>query len=135
MLRNTLSNHIFDMIQKEFAFPLKDRLHIAAEVDMYRKGEDESIWRQDKNEDYSYQVYFDGEFVCFFDVKENKTVVYIKIMKGLKDLYQQGKIHWNKSLYEFDKPKVKEEIKMPKADNPVDKIIQEAIKRKDKKFK
>lgn len=132
MLYNTPAYELFDLVQKDFAFPLKNRLHIAAEVAMYRKGEDESVWKQDRSGQYEYQVFFDGEFVCFFDMKEDKKVAYVKVLKGLRDLYQQKKIFWNESLYEIFKPKPVEEPQLPEATTKEEKIIKELVVRAKK---
>lgn len=89
-----------ELMQKDFGFPLKDRMIIIPEVDRFRIKEDESITAQVKSEKYEYEVYFDGEFVCFFSITEHPQRVRIKILNGLKDLIKNNKIYWNLKKYE-----------------------------------
>lgn len=91
----------FDMMQKDFGFSLKDRLVIIPEVDKFRIKEDESITAQVKSEQYEYEVYFDGEFVCGFSVSQHPQRVRIEILKGLQRLIQDDKIYWDQKKYEL----------------------------------
>lgn len=124
---------IFDLVQKDFSFSLKDRLSIWADVDKYHWKEDESVWNQKRgNSALGYEVHFDGEFVCFFDTGDSETSAYIKVLEGIKDLYSKGKIHWNKEMYEFDKPEERK-IEIDAPDSPEDHILTEVVKKQAKK--
>ena len=116
---------VIEMMQKDFEFPIKERMAVVADVDMFRIGEDSSIHGQAKSGKYEYGVYFDGEFVCFFSLTDHPQRVRIKILNGLKELVKEEKIFWNKHLYEV---KAKE-----KAKNKRDRI--EAVKQVGKQFK
>ena len=84
-------------------------------------------------------MFFDGEFVCFVRDTEPKDYVRINILKGLARLYKEGKIHWNKFLYEVEKQKAKKEekdkqqdldTKLAKLDKtPEERVVKEAIKK------
>lgn len=135
MRAETMANSLFTRVQSQFGFSLKDRLHIAPDVLMFRKKEDESVWKQDKSEMYEYQVFFDGEFVCFTSVRETLDMAYYKVMKGLLDLYKNKKIYWNKDMYELVRmPIIKPAPDLPKATTPEDKIVQEVIRKASKKY-
>lgn len=119
------ANFIIDLMQKDFEFPLKERMAVVADVDMFRIGEDASVHGQAKSGKFEYGVYFDGEFVCFFDLIDHPQRVRIKILNGLKELIKEEKVFWNKHLYEV-KSKEKEK-------NKRDRI--EAVKQVGKQFK
>jgi len=124
---------IFELMQRDFAFPLKDRLHIVAETEKYKWREDESVWKQKKDKaPLQYEAYFDGEFVCFFGTQMTELEAYCEVLKGIRELYKSGKIHWNKELYEFDKKPV-EEIVLDAPDSPEDYILTEVVKKHAKK--
>ena len=135
ILSLTPAKDLFDRVQRDFSMPLKDRLLVVAEVEKYRWKEDESVWRQKREKDpYSYEVYFDGEFVCDFSVKEEPDMVYYRVMKNIRDLYKAKKIFFNKQMYEIKRAeeaakRKAEEPLLPKIDAPEHKIIQEVIKR------
>lgn len=95
----SLPQELEAMLQKDFGFPLKNRLHVAAEVKMYRKGEDEGIWNQAKNEQFEYQVYFDGQFICYLSINESKKGAYYKALKGIFEAYKDKKIYFNQRMY------------------------------------
>ncbi len=138
MMYQTAAKVLFEKIQKDFKFSLSNRLAIVAEVEMYRKGEDQTLWTQDKEENYVYQVFFDGEFVCFFNIREDVQKVYLRVLKGLLKLYKEKKIHWNKFLYDYDeeggllKPKVKKEKVDPKGNGIEHKVITEILNKPKK---
>lgn len=91
----------FDMMQKDFAFSIKDRLIIIPEVARFRIKEDASIMDQVKTENYDYEVYFDGEFVCHFGVSQHPQRVRIEILKGLQSLIKADKIYWDLKKYDL----------------------------------
>lgn len=129
----TPKTQVFDRVQRDFAFPLKDRLRIVSELDKYRWKEDESVWAQKRGRaPEQYEVYFDGEFLCFFGLEESQDQVYLKVMENILRLYKAKKIFWNPIMYEINKPKKVEE-KLPEATTPEEKIFREAIKRSRKK--
>lgn len=132
---NTLTpkKQIFDRVQKDFEFSLKDRLSIWAEVDKYHWKEDESVWKQKRGKaSLEYEVHFDGEFICFFSLSDSEDEAYIKILEGIRDKYKDGKIHWNKELYEFDKPK-EDVVELSKPTTPEEKILTEVVKKQAKR--
>ena len=78
---------LFDRVQKEFQFSLENRFRIIAELEKYKAGEDESIWKQKMSRSaYQYEVYFDGEFVCFFGLEDSEDVVYLRVMENILSL-------------------------------------------------
>lgn len=129
------SKDVFDRVQMEFAFSLNGRLKVISELEKYRWKEDESVWAQKRGKaSYQYEVYFDDEFVCFFGADEGIERAYLKVLEGLLKLYKEKKIFWNKELYEVYYPTQKpEEVKLPEATTPEEKIVREVYKRQAKK--
>lgn len=126
---------LFDRVQRDFAFPLKDRLRIISELEKYRWKEDESVWSQKRGiTKEQYEVYFDSEFVCFFGLEETQDQAYLRVMENILRLYKDKKIYWNTVLYEVNAPKKVEE-KLPEATTPEEKLLREAVKRSRKKRK
>lgn len=130
----TIASQMFDLIQRDFKFNIKDRLHIASESKMYRVGEDRSLWQDAKTGNFTYQVYWDGEFICFFDVTMSKQKLYLDFWKGFQKAFEDKKIHINKGMYEIDEQKRKDEEKankkeLPKATTKEEKLVQEAVRR------
>lgn len=135
---DTLGNQLFDMVQKQFGFTIKDRFYVVAETKLYRKGEDKELWSQDKTGKYTYQTFFDGEFLCFIADTMSKEDAYLAVMKSLLKAYQDKKIYWNTFLYEVDQKKKKEEKAKKddefenigkKATTKEEKLVHEAFKR------
>lgn len=91
---------VLEMMQGDFGFPIKDRMGIIPEVEMFRIKEDESIYNQAKTEKYDYHVMWDGEFVCFFNISEHPQRVRVNILKGLQRLIKEEKIYWDVREYE-----------------------------------
>ncbi len=124
---------LFDRVQREFQFSLENRFRIIAELEKYKAGEDEGIWKQKIGQStYQYEVYFDGEFVCFFGLEDSEDVVYLRVMENILRLYKDKQIFWNPILYEVNKLKPVEE-KLPEATTPEEKLLKEAVKRSRKK--
>lgn len=98
----TKASVIFELIQVHFGFSLKNRLHVVPEVAMFRIGEDESIWKQAKTGKYDYQVYFDGEFLCWIDDADTPEVGWYKFITAFRDKYKAGRVHLDEKLYELD---------------------------------
>jgi len=90
---------VVKLMQKDFQFPIDERLIVIPEVDKYRIKEDESIMDQVKTSQYEYDVYFDGEYVCGFSISQHPQRVRINILLGLKRLITDGKIYWDKMKY------------------------------------
>lgn len=141
---DTLGKQLFDMVQKQFGFTIKDRFYVVAETKLYRKGEDKELWAQDKTGKHTYQTFFDGEFLCFITNTMTPKDAYLAVMKALLKAYQDKKIYWNTFLYEVDQKKKKEEeVKKDneledvgkKAKTKEEKLVHEAFKRirKEKK--
>lgn len=129
------AKEVFDRVQLDFTFSLSGRLKVISELEKYRYKEDESVWKQKRGTAaYQYEVYFDDEFVCFFGADEGIDVAYLKVLEGLLKLYKEKKIFWNKELYDVYYPKTKpEEIKLPEATTPEEKIVREVYKRQAKR--
>lgn len=96
----TPAQRLYDIIQKDFGFPIKERLHIAPNVAMYNLRDDVSVFTQSMTGKYEYEVYFDGEFVCYFNIMDHPQRARIKVLKGLSRLFSEEKIHWNLNKYE-----------------------------------
>lgn len=74
-----------------------------------------------------YSVYFDDEFVCRFDSTYPPEAITLLFLRGIKDLYDKGRIYFNKTDY-----KVEEEIEKYKKKAEKDKKkkkVAETIKR------
>lgn len=106
------AKQVIDLMQKDFGFDISNRMIAIPEVDKFRINEDESIQTQVKTEKYEYEVYFDGEFVCYFSITEHPQRVRINILKGLRDLIKNNKIYWDPKKYE----ELEEEKKQRKKD-------------------
>ena len=129
---------IFELMEKDFKFSIKDRLVVVPEVQMYRIKEDIAIFDQANTGRYIFQVFFDGEFVCALGNDMSKERSRIDILKGLKRLYSADKIHWNKKFYEEKEAAIKAkaasdkaelEKKFAKAKTPEEKLVVAAVKR------
>lgn len=122
-------------------FPkFKERFRVIAETEMYKAGEDESVWKQKKGlSKNSYETYMDGQFICSFTEDEGKTQTYIKVLGAIKDLIKSDKLFVNPEMYavkdaEFAaKVKAEKEIVIPKAWTPEEKILVEGLRRQAKK--
>lgn len=124
---------LFDRVQRDFAFPLKDRLRIISELDKYRWKEDESVWSQKRGlTKEQYEVYFDGEFVCFFGLDDSQDQAYLRVMENILRLYKDKKIYFNPAMYEINAPKA-DVVPLPTANTPEEKLLREAVKRSRKK--
>lgn len=105
------ARYVMDLMQKDFGFDLSRRMIVVPEVDKFRIGEDASIMDQVKTKRYEYEVRFDGEYVCGFDISQHPQRVRIEILKGLKNLISEGKIHWNPAQYQVDEENAKQRKK------------------------
>lgn len=110
----TIAQMAVTMMQKHFAFDIKNRLVVLADAAIYRVNEDKSLFDDTKKNKYGYEVYFDGEYVCGFDSTESPVVVELRMLKNIVDLKKTGKIHWNTFLYEEEKKKLEDEAKKKK---------------------
>lgn len=95
------------MMQQDFGFELKGRMVIIPDVEKFRIKEDESITNQVKSGKYEYDVYFDGEWVSSFSIVDHPQRVRINMLKGLKRLIQEGKIHWDVTKYKEEEDRAK----------------------------
>lgn len=119
---------------------LKSRFRVWSEKDKYRWKEDESVWKQVRGLSYEqYEVYFDGEFVCFFDLGMTMDQTVLEVMKGLIPLFKSGKVFINESMYEVRALKAAEdrkkahEIEIAAPTTPEEKILAEVLTRVAKK--
>ncbi len=134
----TRAHAIHERIQKDFAFPLKERLHVAPEVAMFRIGEDESIWKQAKDERYEFQIYFDGEYISSAASSDSMDFIWLAFLKGFKEKYKAGKIHLDPNIYKIEEEarKAEERAKQLKAaegiiknaSSPEEHLVNEAFK-------
>ena len=133
----TPAQDVFDKVQRDFQFPLTNRLQIVSELDKYRWKEDESVWKQKRGlSAYQYEVYFDGVFVCDFGSDAGLDKAYLAVLEGLLKLYKDKRIFWNKELYEVYYPTPKNEPpKLKEATTPEEKMVKEALERVAKKTK
>lgn len=99
---------LIDIMQRDFGFPLKDRMVIIPDVEKYRIKEDESITNQVKTGKYEYDVYFDGEYVASFSITDHPQRVRIHILRGLQQLIKDEKIFWNPMRYKVRREQEKE---------------------------
>lgn len=136
MIHNTPASQLYDRIANDFNFSVKDRLHIAADVAMFRKGEDEGIWKQAKTGEFEYEVYWDGEQISSFSVNTDKDVAYRDFWLGFQKAYQDKRIFINPVMYEIEKEYTKKQEKEKKdrlealgkkARTPEEKLVHEAI--------
>lgn len=132
------ARYIIDLMQKDFAFDLSRRMLVSPEVDMFRIKEDSSIMDQVKTKKYEYEVRFDGEYVSGFDISQHPQRIRIEILRGLKRLIEEGKIHWDPMHYKVDEEneKQKKKDKRHKLDtlakkfrSPEERLVVEAIEK------
>jgi nicotinic acid phosphoribosyltransferase len=112
------------------------RLRITADVDKYKWKEDESIWLQKKDRSvHSFEVLFDGEFVCFFDLSQTEAQVLLQMLDGLRSLFKSEKVFIHEQMYEVQKAKWEADktIELEGGSTPEEKIITEVIKKQAKK--
>jgi len=104
--------HIKDFINREFQkhfdkklVDISQRVRLISDLYKFRQ-EDPFFFAQAKGKlPKFYSLYFDDEFVCRFDSTYPPEAITLLFFKGLLDLYEKGKIYFNKSDY-----KVEEEI-------------------------
>jgi len=134
----TPGQKIIELMQKDFGFPIHNRMVAYPEVGMFRIKEDKSIYEQVKSEKYDYHVTWDGEFVCFFNITDHPQRIRIKILQGLKTLINEGKIFWNIGEYDRIAKEKKERERIDtearesarvKPTTSEEKIVHEAIRR------
>ena len=140
-VKNEIAQHFDRMVD------IENRLYVVSDLYKFRWKEDESVWGQKRGKaDKYYEITFDGEHVCGFDESETMAQVMVKFWKGMKELYQEGKIRLNKFLADEEKKKREEEVKNQKKDRikridnikastPEQKIAKEVVKRLDGKEK
>ncbi len=128
--------HVFES-NLPFQIPnFTQRLCITPDVEKYRWKEDESVWLQMRDKSYhSFEVLFDGEFVCFFDLGLSEREVIVRMLEGLRALFKQEKIFLHPRMYEVQK--AANEVVLEKPHNETERIITSVLtkqlKRKGKK--
>mgnify|MGYP001014975963 CR=1 FL=1 len=148
MTNKWLVNDLKSEVERSMPFKVpnfKMRLGVWAERDKYRWKEDESVWSQVMGKAYeAYEVYFDGEFVCFFNVGMTMQSVVIEILQGILKLFKEKKVYLNPEMYRIaaeEERKQKEAIdkaikeKVSKAQTPEEKVLGEVLLRVKKKRK
>ena len=132
-------------IQKHFDTKLVDvKKRVRLVPDLYKfRQEDPFFVAQAKGKiPRFYSVYFDDEFVCRFDSTFPPEAVTLLFLRGVKDLYEKGKISFNKNDYDVQaevekykkkaekeehKKKVKETIKKIKSANEESEMAAQVI--------
>lgn len=126
----------------ENALPFKipdfhQRVRITADVDKYKWKEDESVWTQKKEQAaHSFEVLFDGEFVCYFDLSERESDVIIKMLEGIRELFKTEKVYLHESMYEVAAAKKEAEnktVELPKPRNEAEELVAKVFEKKAKK--
>jgi hypothetical protein len=75
-----------------------------------------------------YSIYFDDEFVCRFDSTFPPEAITLLFLRGVTDLYERGKISFNKDDYKVQeevekyRKKIAKEEKKKKVDETIKKI-------------
>jgi len=85
---------------------LQKRVRIVADLEKWRTDVEE-IWRQ-KNNDKYYSVYFDNEFVCRVGSTTSPWQLEVDFLKGILELYQNGKIHFDLTKYQQEDELIKQ---------------------------
>ena len=98
-----MTKAFIDMIQKEFKFPLLGRLEILADVDHFRKGEDESVWLQSKGKaPEMYEVYWDGEWLMDFAHATEVEITMAIFWQAFLKAYQENRIRLIEGLADLE---------------------------------
>jgi hypothetical protein len=140
---DTFSKQLADTLDSELGGTFKNlpkRIRIWSEVDKYNWKEDESVWRQKRGKDAKdYEFYMDGEFVCSFIDRDGIKSAYLRVLEGIRNLYKEGKLFVNEEMYkikeaeEEEKRKKSNEVELPKAHTPEEKMVAGAIEKMAKK--
>lgn len=112
------------------------RLRITADVDKYKWKDEVSIWEQKQERTkHNFEVLFDGEFVCFFDLSQSESQALTAMLQGLRKLFAEEKIFINPRMYEVQAAKREAEntIEVDAPENEGEEILTEVIKKQAKK--
>lgn len=95
---------------------IRSRVSIFADVEKFRWKDDESVWAQKREKaPQVFSIYFDYEFVCYFDTSHDIKLFMLSFWKGLKELYKSNRIRLNKREAQEDRLKREvEQIKKEK---------------------
>lgn len=139
MFERTFSDRITRELSGTFPHCEK-RVRILAETDKYHWKEDESVWRQKRGIDSKvYEVYFDGEFVCFVDEAQGEQAAWREFIEKFRDLYKIGSIFVHEAMYKVKeaeaeaKAKKSMEVEIPTSHSPEEHIIAEVLIKNAKK--
>lgn len=96
---------IFDCHQRCLNFvsklpDAKDRLVILSQRDKFAWKEDQGLWKEDKDEIYFFEAFFDEEFVTSFSSKEDMTTVVTKIITTIGEGFERGRFFVTREQYE-----------------------------------
>lgn len=140
---DSFAKALTDKIDRELGVTFHNlikRIRVVPEVEKFRWREDESVWEQKRDKTAkNYEVYMDGEFVCFVMETDGEQKAYLRTLEGIRDLYNQGKLFVNESMYKIKEAEAEEkarkakEIEMPKPTTPEEKIVAGAIEKMAKK--
>lgn len=110
------------------------RVMVLSDLMMFRPKEDKGVWKQKRGDTPEYfTVYFDGEYICGFDVSQSVERAVLEFWRGFKQAYSNGKIKLNPKAKE-DAVVVKKEEKII-ATTPEEKMAAQIVKNLNKNEK
>lgn len=139
MNTKVIADDLKRVLENNLPFRIPDfsqRVRITADIDKYRFGEDESVWSQKMGRSlHNFEVLFDGEFVCFFDLSQTEREVVIKMLSGLRSLFQENKVFLNPKMYEVAKEErqAKDIVEIDSPNSEGEQILNEVVKKQAKK--
>lgn len=116
-----------------------NRIRVTSDTDKYKWKEDESVWSQKRGlSALSYEVLFDGEFICFFDLNDDMGTAIKRALIGFREQFQRENLFVNPQMYEVIKAqreaKEKAELdNIPKPTSEAEELLAKVIKRKRRK--
>lgn len=94
-----VTKYFIGEIQKEFNFPIEDRLAVVLDTDHFKSSEDHSVWLQAQGKAPKMaEVYWDGEWIIDFALETEKSIVMALFWNGFYKAYTNGRIRLNQGL-------------------------------------
>lgn len=125
---------IKDFINREFQKHFDKKLvdisqRVRLVADLYKFRQDDPFFHAQAKGKIPrfYSVYFDDEFVCRFDSTFPPEAITLLFLRGVTDLYEKGRINFNKSDYKIEEEIEKYRKKTEKAEKK--KKITDTIKK------
>lgn len=109
-----IKDQFLQLIRKDFSpdIEIEKRIRIISDLEMFRAGEDKSVWQQSKGQRAKvYQVYFDDEYICNFNDDDILQAVYLLFWRGMKAKYEKGMIRLDPLWKKQEEERVAEEEK------------------------